>query len=123
MEDCVHLRLADGVEVHQMAVVGQEVVVRATDAPFVAVVGEHVEIKLIAVEHGVDGERVIDIERVAGGFNVPPGGSAPDKQGHEDYAANCCEDRAAFAAWRRDLAGFETSITNGRSNDASHAHD
>jgi len=48
MESGVHLRLANGVEVHEVTVVGQEVVVGASSPFAVGVEGMHVEVKLIA---------------------------------------------------------------------------
>src|ERR1700723_2526374 len=50
VESGVHLGFADGVEMHEVAVVGEEVVVRAGSTFTVWLVGEYVEVELVAGE-------------------------------------------------------------------------
>ncbi len=54
MEDRIHLRLANRVEMHQVSVIGQKVVVGAA-SPFAAAasVDGHVEIERIAEKHRI----------------------------------------------------------------------
>lgn len=78
MEGCIHLRFAYSVEMHKMAVIGKKVCVGASSSATVLVIGEDVEIELIAGEYRIDCKWMVDIERIAGGFDMPPVSSAPD---------------------------------------------
>ncbi len=125
VEDGVHAGLADGVEVHEVAVVGDEVFVGAgaVVARVVGLLRLDVQVEVVTGEERRHLEGLEDVLVVGGGFYVPPFGSAVDAEGHEGEASGHGEEGAAAAGGIGLLAGLEAGFADGGGDDSGHAED
>src|ERR1700722_17494074 len=115
MEDRIHLRLAYGVKMHQVAVIGQQVVVgkRPEGVLRVAVEVTNREIESVAGERGGQAKRVINVGSVSPGFDVPPLVTAVDDQGCDRQGDKAGDQRPAARGWAAHHARAETRLANG----------
>ena len=129
VEGGVHLGLADGVQVDELAVVRDVVVVGAGsgEAGWDVLSGGlplfDQEIKLVAGESGGSDGSGVYVACVAGGFDVPPLGSEEDCTGHEDEAGGHGDEAAAAGGWVGRKAGAEAGFSERCGDDASHGDD
>ena len=126
VEGGVHAGLADGVEVDELAVVGEVVAVEAMVAVLYVVLRDHVldeQVELAAGELCRGGGRGVDVAGVVRGLNVPPLAAEPDAEQHE--GERCAEsDEAAAAEGGRGLGtGGETGFADRGGDDSGHGED
>src|ERR1700743_361029 len=128
MEDRIHLRPTNRIEMHQMPVVGQEIVVGAASPVILGMVtmrmeGAHIEVEHIPWEHRVHGERMVDSKGITCGFDIPPFRRPPDQQPHEDKAPCRCYCRSTAAIGRWNRARLQARVAYRGCDDTSHSQD
>ncbi len=119
----VHLRPADRVQVHQVAVIREQIIVGALAAAFIGDARVDAQVQRAAEKHGVQHEGVEEVGGVVGGLHVPPAVAAPDgqRQQQQGYAAG--EGGTILASRRRPAARGETGLAHRAVDDAGHTHD
>src|SRR5580692_4811095 len=115
MEDRIHLRLPYGVKMHQVAVIGQQIVVgmRPEGVLRVAVVVTNLEIENVAGERGGQAKGVINVCSVGPGFDVPPLVTAVDDQGCDRQGDKAGDEGPPACGWAARHAWAETRLANG----------
>ncbi len=121
MVDGVHLRPANGVQMHQVAVVGQKVVVGAATAFFVRDAGLDPQVEGAAVEHGMQYERVEQVGGVGRGLDVPPLVAAPDRKPQHEQRGEPGDRGAVLPRGGRCAAWGKARLAYGAVDDACHA--
>ena len=101
VEDRVHARLANGVQMHHVAVIGQQVVVRARpeDMQRVGVVAADLEVESVAGERRAQAKRMVDIRGISRRFRVPPSVTAVDDQGGNGQGNDTRDQCPAARGW------------------------
>src|SRR5271156_4102796 len=122
MEDRIHLRFTNRIEVHQVAVVRQKIIVGAASPFAVGTKRTDIEVEHVAGEYGTDRKRMVHVHRIISSLYIPPFCSSPHEQSHNDKATQGCHECSPSAARRRDRSWLKASIADSRCNDTGHAH-
>src|ERR1700760_4585902 len=64
---------------------------------------------------------MIDIERIAGGFDVPPCRASPNQNSHDCETTDGGDNRSASAVWRCNGSRLQASIPDSCGDDTGHA--
>ena len=119
----VHLQLADGVKMHDFAVIGDVGDLLLGEAEVLGRRVVHGEFEVITAERDGGWGGLVDVVGVVGCFGVPPLAAAVDGEGHDNDGRGERDEAAAAKRGRGLGARRETSLANGSGYDPGHGED